>query len=103
MTSFLQRRVWGLALFAGLIACSPVYYNVAGVKEAQASEVGNCALIGRVTGIPGVYGPLAEIGLKEARKAALEKAVEQGGNTVVFDPLPADQKVYELPAQVYTC
>ena len=103
MTPKIRKSSWVYLTLAGLLACSPVYYNVAGVKEAQASEVINCTLIGRVTGIPGVYGPLADIGLKEARKAALEKAVEQGGNTVVFDPLPADQEVYELPAQVYTC
>ncbi len=103
MSYFFTKSGWIIAGLAGLVACSPVYYNVAGVKEAQASEVVNCTLIGRVKGIPGVYGPLADIGLKEARKAALEKAVEQGGNTVVFDALPTDGEVYELPAQVYTC
>ncbi|NNK77666.1 MAG: hypothetical protein HKP40_03040 [Litoreibacter sp.] len=84
-------------------ACSPVYYNVAGVREAQASEVTGCKLIGRVSGIPGVYGPLKDVGLKDARRAAMEQAKAQGGNTVVFDPLPEAGEVYELRAQVYSC
>lgn len=93
-----------ILLAAALAACSPVYYNVPGVREAQASEVVDCMAIGRVRSTPGVYGPaLGELGLKEARKAALERAVGQGGNTVVFEQGPAGEPVYELVALVYTC
>ncbi|MFY0691155.1 MAG: hypothetical protein JXR14_04440 [Paracoccaceae bacterium] len=86
-----------------ITGCSPVYYNVAGVREAQASEVTECRLVGRVSGIPGVFGPLKDIGLKDARRAAKEQAKAQGGNTIVFDPLPETGEVYELRAQVYSC
>ena len=48
MSYFSKNAGWAGTVLAGLVACSPVYYNVAGVKEAQASEVVNCTLIGRV-------------------------------------------------------
>ncbi|GFE64017.1 hypothetical protein [Litoreibacter roseus] len=86
-----------------LAACSPVLYNVPGVREAQASEVVNCRLVGTVVGKPGVFGPLKDIGLRDARRAALEAATNLGANTVVFDPIPEGQDVYELPGQAYVC
>ncbi len=93
-----------IALLAALLAaCTPVIYEVPGVREAQASEVGGCTLIGIVTGKPGVFGPLRDIGLRDARRAALERAKEQGGDTVVFDPLPEGEEVFDLPGKVYRC
>lgn len=86
-----------------LAACTPAIYEVPGVAELSAAEVADCRYVGRVRGIPGVYGPLKDIGLKDARRAAKEKAKEVGGDSVVFDPLPEGEVVYELPAQVYDC
>ncbi|EPX79237.1 hypothetical protein [Litoreibacter arenae] len=90
-------------IVAALAACTPAIYEVPSVTERKAAEVANCELVGRVRGVPGVYGPLKELGLNDARRAAKEKASEVGGNTVVFDPVPEDEEVYELRAQVYNC
>ena len=92
-----------LCAIAALAACSPVAYNVPDVREAQASEVTNCTLVGRVRGIPGVFGPLQDIGLKNARKAALERAKAQGGNTVVFEQVTPGAEVYDVAGDVYAC
>lgn len=92
-----------LMIIAALAACSPAVLEVPSVTERTASQVADCQYIGRVRGIPGVYGVLKDIGLKDARRAAKEKAKEVGGDTIVFDPLPDGEQVYEVPAQVYNC
>ncbi len=90
-------------LAAALAACTPSIYEVPEVTERNASEVAGCEDLGRVRGIPGVFGALKDIGLKDARRAAKEKAKDVGGNTVVFDPIPEGEDVFELQAQVYSC
>ena len=89
-----------LVMMAG---CTPTSYLVPEVSERNAGDVAGCKDLGRVRGIPGVYGALREIGLKDARRAAKVKAKEVGGNVVVFDPVAAGETVYELSAQVYAC
>ena len=87
-----------------LAACTPAIQGVAGIREAQASEITNCAFVGNVIGKPEAFGPLTSLGIQGARKAALEKGAELGGNTVVFDPIPVGNvPVTELPARVYRC
>ncbi|MEP3347588.1 MAG: hypothetical protein ABJN34_04395 [Litoreibacter sp.] len=92
--------ILGLAV---LTACTPAIYEVPGVVERNATEVAGCTDLGRVHGIPGVFGALKDIGLKDARRAAKERAKEVGGNTVVFDPVPDAEVITDLPAQVYSC
>jgi len=94
---------WAVLSAAILAACAPAIYEVPGIAERSASEVAGCRDLGTVRGIPGVFGPLKEIGLKDARRAAKEKARDVGGNTVVFDPIPEGEDVFELQAQVYSC
>ncbi|SFR47483.1 hypothetical protein [Litoreibacter janthinus] len=88
---------------AALAACTPAIYEVPSITERSVAQVADCQFEGRVRGIPGVYGPLKELGLKDARRAAKEKAKEVGGNTVVFDPIPQGEDVFEVRAQVYSC
>lgn len=95
----IRRALLGLCLFG----CTPAIYEVPGIREAQESDVALCRLIGTVTGKPGVFGPLKEIGLRDARRAALERAAEQGGDTVVFDPISEGEEVFELTGRVYKC
>lgn len=90
-------------LVAAMAACTPTIYEVPGVAERNANEVAGCEDLGRVSGIPGVYGALKDIGLKDARRAAKETAKEVGGNTVVFDPVPQGETILEIQAQVYSC
>lgn len=73
------------------------------VKEASPDQVANCQKVGIVTGVPGLYGPLAEIGLRDARNAAKTVAFERGANTVVFDPIPEGEAVFELRGVAYRC
>lgn len=96
----MKRAVLSIAVLA---ACTTSIYDVPGITERTAAGVANCQFVGRVRGIPGVYGPLKDLGLKDARRAAKKKAEEVGGNTVVFDPIPEGEDVYEVRAQVYTC
>ena len=86
-----------------LAACTPPSSDVPGVQEAAASEVANCEVKGSVTGIPGVFGPLKDIGLQDARKRALSAALQLGADTVVFDPLADDAVVTELNGRAYKC
>ena len=93
---------FGLAI-AGLAACTPPAIAVKPVREAGPSEVVGCAELGRVTGVPGVYGPLAKIGLNDARNVAKRTALEQGANTVVFDEIPVGETVYQVEGTAYSC
>ncbi|RLJ41535.1 hypothetical protein BCF46_2494 [Litoreibacter meonggei] len=91
-------------LFAAMLAaCTPTIYDVSGVTESNAADVAGCRFIGNVRGIPAVFGPLKDIGLKDARRAAKVKAKEVGGNTVVFEAIPEVAEVYDVPAKVYSC
>ena len=90
-------------ILAVLAACTPKIYNTADVAERSAADVTACQFIGTVRGIPAVFGPLKDIGLKDARRAAKVKAKEVGGNTVVFEPIPEGAEVYDVPAKVYAC
>lgn len=86
-----------------LAACTPAIYEVPGVAVRNLGDVAGCEDLGRVRGIPGVYGALKEIGIKDAQRAAKEKAKEVGGNVVVFEPIPEGSAVLEVGAQVYAC
>lgn len=90
-------------LIAGLTACTPTVFDVPEVAERSANDISNCEDLGRVRGIPAVFGALKEIGLKDARRAAKEKARDVGGNTIVFEPTPEGEVVLEVAAQVYSC
>ncbi|MFZ5752103.1 MAG: hypothetical protein ACOY5U_13705 [Pseudomonadota bacterium] len=52
---------------------------------------------------PGVYGPLAEEGLRYARNSIKLDARNAGANTVVFDAAPPGVAIYELHAVAYHC
>lgn len=85
-----------------LAACNTTVYP-SNIREARASEVAGCRHLGRVRGIPGVYGPLKDIGLKDARRSAKVKANDVGANTIVFDPVPADEQIFEIGGEAYSC
>ncbi|WP_298290437.1 hypothetical protein [uncultured Litoreibacter sp.] len=93
---------WSLALLS-VAACTPPAIAVKTVREAVPSEVVSCTELGRVTGVPGVYGPLAKVGLNDARNVAKRTALEQGANTVVFDEIPAGETVYQVEGTAYIC
>ena len=96
----MKRAVLSVAILA---ACTPAIYDVSGIAERSVADVANCRFIGNVRGIPAVFGPLKDIGLKDARRAAKVKAKEVGGNTVVFEPIPEGAEVYDVPTKVYSC
>jgi len=88
---------------AVLGACSPPAIALQTVREAGPGEVAACQNLGRVTGVPAVFGPLAGIGLKDARNAAKRTALEQGANTVVFDAVAAGEPQFEVTGTAYRC
>lgn len=92
-----------LCLVFGLAACAPKPVDVAGVRIAQASEVTMCDLKGEVIGTPGVFGPLKEHGLADARKRALELAPKLGADTVVFKPTQDTPVITEVSGVAYDC
>ncbi|MCY4180849.1 MAG: hypothetical protein OXC60_10595 [Litoreibacter sp.] len=65
--------------------------------------VASCEKLGRVAGIPGVYGPFAALGLKDARNAAKRAALEQGATDIVFDPVAPDEEQYRVTGTAYRC
>ncbi len=92
--------VMGVAVLG---ACTPPAIAVQTVREAGPEEVATCQNLGRVTGVPAVFGPLAGIGLKDARNAAKRTALEQGANTVVFDAVAPGEQQFEVSGTAYRC
>ena len=88
----------------GLLAgCALPSSPASQVREATLADIGGCERIGIVTGVPGVYGPLAKIGLSDARNAAKTVAFEQGANTVVFDVIEPGVTVFKVTGVAYRC
>lgn len=96
-----------LALAALLLAAGcttdPGFTGVPGVREADATEVASCAYVANIGMTPGVFGPLADQGLKYARNKVMEDAVNLGANTVVFDKVAPGSDVYRITAVAYRC
>jgi hypothetical protein len=90
---------------AALAGCTndPGFAGVSGVREADASEVAKCAYITDIRARPGVYGPLAEQGLRYARNSIMADAKAAGANTVVFDKAAPGSDVYQLHLVAYRC
>lgn len=97
-------KYFALGAICGVVAgCALPTTPASKVREASADEVVSCQRVGLVTGVPGVYGPLAKIGLRDARNAAKTVAYEQGANTVVFDVIPEGITVFEVTGTAYRC
>lgn len=96
-----------LAAMAGLVlgGCSndPGFAGVTGVREANANEVAACRYITDINMRPGVYGILAEEGVKYARNTIMADAKDAGANTVVFDQVAPGADIYKLHAQAFSC
>lgn len=108
MTNLTKPALIAVLAVAG---CAPTLppVQVVGVQAVALLDVTECEPLGWVTGRPGLYGAFSEIGIREARKAALESARDSGGNRVVFDPLPEvdedapEPPVVALRGRVYKC
>ncbi|MBC7140677.1 MAG: hypothetical protein H5U18_00695 [Rhodobacteraceae bacterium] len=101
-----MRRIAAIVfLAAGPGGCTqdPGFVGVAGVREATAAEVGACAYVSDIRMTPGVYGALADQGVKYARNKIMADAREGGANTVVFDPVTPGGDIYKLHAVAYRC
>ncbi len=98
-----MRHILILLAALPLAACTPPAVAVKTVVDAQPQDVVGCQDLGRVTGIPGVYGPLAKIGLNDARNKAKQIALEQGATHVVFDPVRPGETVFEVTGTAYRC
>ncbi|PKP72984.1 MAG: hypothetical protein CVT84_15890 [Alphaproteobacteria bacterium HGW-Alphaproteobacteria-6] len=105
----MRRDLWPAGFAAVLLAvlsgCSndPGFAGVPGMREAEAGAVGACAYVSDIRGRPGVYGPLADQGVKYTRNQILAEARDAGANTVVFDKVVPGAAVYELHAVAYRC
>jgi hypothetical protein len=93
------------ALVVGLGGCSgdPGFTGVPGVREAEAGEVASCRYVSNIAMTPGVFGPLADQGLKYARNKIKEDALNLGANTVVFEKVSPGADVYRVTATAYSC
>ena len=90
-----------LFLPALLFACAQPAPS--GVRTATADEVTGCTYVKNISTTPGVFGPLAQAGLEDARNAALRSAANSGANTVVFDEVEPGAPVFRLEAIAYRC
>jgi hypothetical protein len=93
------------ALVAGLAGCTsdPGFTGVPGVREAEAGAVASCRYVSNIAMTPGVFGPLADQGLKYARNKIKQDAQNLGANTVVFDKVVPGADVYRVTATAYSC
>lgn len=98
----MRKWIVGAAL-VGVAGCTPPSDAANAVREAALTDVAACTELGRVTGIPGVYGPLAQVGLNDARNVAKRTAAAQGANTVVFDQITPGDTAYEVKGTAYSC
>lgn len=92
-----------LGTLAALAACSPQTELRITAREASPEAVAGCERLGRVKGVPKLFGPLASAGLNDARRAAKRAAYEQGATDVVFDPTPPGEQLYEINGTAYRC
>ena len=103
MTGF---PAWRTAFFGVslLAACTdPGFTGVAGMREAEANQVAACRYVSNLRMSPGVYGPLADEGLRYTRNKIMADARSMGANTVVFDKVTPGLPVGEVTAVAYTC
>jgi len=98
-----MKQVSVVLICGALAACTPPAVAVQSVREAGPGDVAACQNVGRVTGVPKVFGPLAGIGLRDARRAAKQVALEQGANTVVFDAVAPGAQIFEVAGTAYRC
>lgn len=105
MRSFSSAAAPAVLLVAAVAGCSrdPGFVGVAGVREAEATEVAQCAYVSDIRGTPGVFGPLADQGVKYTRNQIMADARDAGANTVVFDKVAPGSAIYELHAIAYRC
>ena len=101
----MKKPILIVAFLGALSACTqdPGFTGVAGVREATAAEVGQCAYVSDVRMTPGVFGALATQGLKYARNKVMADARDAGANTVVFDQTTPGADIYQLHAVAYRC
>jgi hypothetical protein len=98
----LRYAILGLAVTAA--GCTDLRTQMTpDVRVATADEVVDCTPIKIIRATPGVFGPLLEQGLADARKQILLSAARDDADAVVFDDPPAGGEVFELQATAYRC
>lgn len=85
-----------------LMGCDPLAAPD-GVRTATADEVSSCEYVKNISSTPGVFGPLASVGLDDARNGVLKSAAQSGANTVVFEPVEPGERVFTVDAVAYRC
>lgn len=90
-----------LGLPVVLVACAQPAPT--GVRTATVEEVAGCEYVKNISTTPGIFGPLAQAGLEDARNAALRSAANSGANTVVFDQVEPGARVFTVEAIAYRC
>lgn len=95
----------GVAVLAALAGCTndPGFTGVPGMREAEATGVTGCRYVSNISMTPGVFGPLAEEGLKYARNKIMADAADLGADTVVFDKVSPGVTVTKVTATAYRC
>lgn len=102
----LHRWAAGAALAASMTAgCTrdPGFVPVSGVAEITGAQAASCAYLVDIRMKPGVYGPLADQGVKYARNSILADAKAAGGNAVVFKPVSPGTDLTLVEATAYRC
>ncbi len=102
----LYRWLGSAALAAALVAgCTqdPGFVPVRGVDEITAAQAASCAYLLDIRMKPGVYGPLADQGVKYARNRVLADAKAAGGNAVVFKAVSPGTDLTVIEATAYRC
>ncbi len=85
-----------------LAACDPLA-PPEGVNIATADQVTSCEYVKNISSTPGIFGPLAQTGLRDARNAVLRSAADSGANTVVFEPVAPGERAFTVEGVAYRC
>lgn len=96
----------GVLVLMAVAACngSPgLMRTVPSVATIGPAEAAACTYVADLRTRPGMFGPLAQQGLEDARYQTLLSAQEAGANAVVFEPVSPGAQVYEIMAKAYRC
>jgi hypothetical protein len=102
MRVFLNCAATAALMLAGCTR-DPGFVPVRGVDEITAAQAASCAYLVDIRMKPGVYGPLADQGVKYARNSILADAKAAGGNAVVFKPVSPGTDLTLVEATAYRC
>lgn len=99
----MKRLVVAFGLLVAGCASSVGPEPVDGVAAVRPSNVTDCAYLGDVTGVSGLYGVFVESGVRGARIEAQKQAVALGADSLALDPPTVGHGSTLVNGKAYDC